>query len=581
MAQQSNGASLHDIGLDQLAPPPEYAPPRPEMPKEEYKAPSRPVSTYSPSPPIGAAKNGTFDSPPMPPSTTGSGGAQIPYLSAAEEKEQQRQRFEQAQRRVVSGPSGQISHQPAVAGSSSANQGYMSAAEEKEQQRRRFEEAQNKVVSGSSAQQSQQNVAAGSSSTNPVYMSAAEEKEQQRRRFEEAQNRVVSGSSVQQAAQTSGEVDKPIPYEQIYPAGSSSTDVGSSNLAPPLPPLSGQAVAGSSVAPMSEKEQMRRYYEAQDRVASASGSGSVTGSPNLAGNSGLRATIGNGPPPSGMSEKEQMRRYYEAQDRVASAWASSIGHAGPSSGAPTDQPSAGQSAVSGNPNAPGHPVINEKEQMRRFYEAQDRVARAAGGTQSSPSRPTDITAPSYDSPPRAGPSGTSGSQSGSSGAAYMSAEEEKEMMRKRFETAQAAVERNKRLSMSPPPPAFDNATPSAGPSGTSSQPPYMSAEAEKEIIRRRFEDAQAAVERNKGDASGGTAHSRQASQNFASLPESPGMRRDPAVIPAMANTRLSGGSSMGGSGEATGPPPPLPSKPPREYIDLLSPVQETGPGFAR
>lgn len=456
----------------------------------------------------------------------------------------------------------------------------------------------------------------------PAYLSAAEEKEQQRRRFEQAQNRVVSGSSTisgrpsQSLINDRPSKDDPVPYDQIFPSVASSStkpvnDVnptrlpngavsekeqirryqeaqdrvgrggsgsGVPNATQPIPTSApGSSIGhGSSAAPpplaaLSEKEQMRRYYEAQDRVAQAGGQSSgssfasppPTMSPTRGGSSnvltGLAAAIppaatglgiSGGPPSSALNEKEQMRRFYEAQDRVArAAGGQSSPDAGSSSRAERPVESPTRTAVSTKGSVPPS-VFNEKEQMRRFYEAQDRVARAAAG-QSSPDagssnrmgRP-DPEVPRYESPPpiagssaippasrststslpRPGGSGSgSGTGSGTGPTPYMSAEQEKEMMRRRFEDAQAAVDRNKRIS-SPPPPEF------------------------------------------------------QPTSSAFSPPDSPVIRRDPTISAGKAKARTSLGSAA--SSVPDGPPPPLPTKPPKEYINLLSPVTESGPSFA-
>jgi hypothetical protein len=122
--------------------------------------------------------------------------------------------------------------------------------------------------------------------------------------------------------------------------------------------------------------------------------------------------------------------------------------------------------------------LSEKEQMRRYYEAQEKVARAANGDVSEGSSSVAVQ----------------NASTASSSTAYPSAAEEKEMMKKRFENAQAAVERKR--------------VPEGGLGIQDTPKPPRS-----------------------------------------SLP-------------------------------ADGPPPPLPSKPPKEYINLLSPTHETGPSAA-
>ena len=391
------------------------------------------------------------------------------------------------------------------------------------------------------------------SSRQPVqaeYLSAAEEKALQRKRFEEAQNRVVSGSS-----QTAN------PSAPASPTKSSRASVHS-NAADPstTPDQSGplsnapQTPRTSGIGAINEKKQTRRYYEAQDRVARARDSftpdRSVDGRASngkASGSAAVPTSIPASTSGTALSEKEQMRRYYEAQDRVArAADGGAEGSSAPSTQQRSRSPEKSRTSIERSPPT----ALDEKEQMRRYYEAQDRVARVASGspppfdgtpqnqagpsgsssspfTQASPGTPTPATGPSS----RAGPSsGSSPLVNGSSSApGYLSAGEEKEMMRKRFESAQEAVQRRMNSSPSPPPSQSYSASPSshlppeqAGYSGVS---PLA-----KEVLARAS-----------------TAKAQTARESTG----------------------------------ADGPPPPLPVKPPMEYINLLSPVHETSNSFAR
>ena len=561
-AQQSTGASLQDLGLDEpTVAPPEYAPPRPALPQQEYTPPTRPVSVFT---------------------------ARPASLSAGVNRQE---------------PVAEHPEPPPPPKPSSIDQTYVSAAEEKEEQRRRFEEAQGRVASGSSARQS--------------------------------------------VSKDPPSSDGPIPYDQIFPAGPSvatTQPVGSSStLAPVHQPPTGA---------LSDKEQMRRFYEAQDRVAAASGSGGSNvhsnnlSSPIRNGASGSSQAsrpvsipaglgISGGPPMSGLSGKEQMRRFYEAQDRVARATGSVNGSpmqpdrssvptydSPPSIEAPSTPASSSNAAAGFSRSQTAYMSAEEEKEMmrRRFEEAQAAVERrqrsvspplvGAGSSQAGTSTSGPPTGTGYlsaeqekemmrkrfeeaqaaverkqrgVSPPLVEASGSS-TQAGPStskppaGTGYLSAEQEKEMMKKRFEEAQAAVERRQR-SVSPPPFGASGSSAQAGPSNPIPPPGagYMSAEEEKEMMRKRFEDAQAAVERQKKLSSPRPSYSPQrlsySSSRPSSPPESPDIRRDPTIRAGKARARV--------SGEPVGPPPPLPSKPPREYIDLLSPLQESGPSFAR
>lgn len=589
-AQQSSGADLQDLGLDiPTVAPPEYAPRRPEMPKEDYKAPSRPVSVYT----AKSSVPGTNTN--LGPSTvTSPASSPFPEMATLPD---------------ISVPEQTALHPAQIPPN------------------KPFPQSVTPSVSMSTASSSVGASSGSRPNMEPAYLSAAEEKEQQRRRFEQAQRRVVSGSSSvapstdQDGVGASANNDGPIPYDQIFPTNAPPAPGLASSSGPATITKSGVSEkeqgsryqeaqngviqnAGSgfpqttssapSTAPgstnghtettralpapvLSEKEQMRRYYEAQDRVAHASGQGSSTAfsSPQMEVSPSRSTTTASpappkapaftaaAPPSAGLSEKEQMRRYYEAQDRVAQAGGqgstpglrSSSIQDSPSRPNNFDPPppeehvagAVSGSGASGVRAVPLTSALSEKEQMRRFYEAQDRVARAAAGqgspetgsssafNQAGPDVPRYASpAPAASSSPIAGPSSGSsaaqqraafgsGSGAGSgSGSGFMSAEAEKEMMRKRFEDAQAAVERNKRESLSPPPAA--------------------------------------------------------SSSRFTLQLESPNVPRESTFDQGKPKGRTSLGSTE--ASLPAGPPPPLPTKPPAEYINLLSPVTESGPSFA-
>jgi hypothetical protein len=213
----------------------------------------------------------------------------------------------------------------------------------------------------------------------------------------------------------------------------------------------------------------------------------------------------------------------------------------------TDHPPSSPRVASGSGSAqqqvpkPYLSAAEEKEQMcKRFEEA-----TAAVNRQSSGSAPT----PTIDGPSKAGSGSRSGSGTVPAPPAFMSAAEEKEQMRKQFESATAAVNRQS----SGPPPAIEGASNAGSGSGSGSgaapaPPAFMSAAEEKEQMRKRFESAQAAV-------------------------NPPQARTIPARAPSIPI-------------DPNAPPPPLPTRPPVEYITLLSPVGETerppwtrGPSF--
>ena len=423
----------------------------------------------------------------------------------------------------------------------------------------------NAAVSSDGPSHSQAGPSRPAQTMDSAYMSAAEEKEQQRRRFAEAQNRVASGGSTQyadgQASPTQSTHSElpdagPSVPAPVAGVGSSSGDRASLDVAP-----------GSS-----EKEQMKRYYEAQDRVnrndPGASPPQSVESHlPDMPGSWGS-APVSSAVGPMRLasvaptiSDKEQLRRFHEAQDRVARN-----ADAGESSGnAPAmeasrslDKPngvgSAGASPAAGSGTVVGS-SLGEKEQMRRYYDAQDRVNRGASGSSQPHSDTGHQAGPSGympDSPqtptPSAGPSflpfnkpSTSSRQDKDDSTApskqgYMSAAAEREMMQKRFESAQDAVRRKTSNPIDSPPSTTD---------ATSDAPPPA------------FDDS---------DAGMTSRNDRDARYSYTS----------PLAREVLARANRSRPVSRAME-EPDRPPPPLPAKPPMEYINLLSPVHEVPP----
>lgn len=416
--------------------------------------------------PSSSAAAGSSSRPGPPPGGQPSAVAE-PYMSAAQEKEMMRKRYEDATNRVTratgvplatspSPPASNAGHNrmPSQTPQQTPNQtpqkAYMSAAEEKEMMRRRYEEATNKVAratgvgSGSSSDRAQsppmtQSPPAAQSPEQKLYMSAAEEKEMMRRRYEEATNRVASATGSPAAAAV---------------ASGSGARAGTAS---PTPQRE-NSVPAAYMSAAEEKEMMRRRYEeATRRVASSTCAPDVASGSN--GSNGtaqpVRQQSAGSPPPanvpaaymSAAEEKEMMRRRYEeATNRVARATS-------PSGSVPSGAPPAFEDVV-GMPSAQSSSTpaaymtaAQEKEMMRqRFEEAQGRVASGSGGSGSQravdPRQAPPIQIPG-NSPPRA-------QASQSQAKPYMSAEEEKEMMRRRYEEATTRVARATG-SVSPPP----------------------------------------------------------------------------------------------------------------------------------
>jgi hypothetical protein len=386
--------------------------------------------------------------------------------------------------------------------------------------------------------------------------------------------------------------------------------------------------------------------------ASGSGSGMASGSGSGGGASSVPAAY-----MSAGDEKEMMRRRYEdASSRVARTQ-------GLSSPPPMDSPVLPRASkpLSPAPTASGSgsggvgsavpaaylSAAEEKEMMRKRYEdASSRVARTQGSSSSGPNLGSPVRAAFAVGPGGPGPGPGPGSGSGSGSAptlppfapgpangSYMSATEEKEAMRRRYEDATTRVAR---ASASSPPasPSPSKSTPygssgPSGPSGPSISTPnaapapafearantpaaYPPAADEKELMRRRYDDATASVSRAQGlgpgvglginsatgagavggssnliaegSGSASTSHvspppsafsHQQSSSAATSPPESPVRPAAAGGAAGMGKGKASQAQAGQGEGQTQGPiapPPPLPARPPADYINLLSPV---------
>ena len=410
------------------------------------------------------------------------------------------------------------------------------------------------------------------------------------------------------------------------------------------PQAAGPAANDGSAAPSSitEKEQMRRYYEARDRMEKAQrGEGSSGPSDTQ---SAIKTTGVPGPsgapaespsvlpptfeaPPSGPStaskgymsaaeEKDLMKkRYDEASFRVAStqgAGSSSTNGSSSSAPPPAVEPAVAGWSASTSQSKAYLSAAEEKEQMRKRYEvATSRVASIQGSgpsnttpSLSSANATAGTSAAPSDSPPpfdssEAGPS--TGVQGAAQPQAYLSAAEEKDQMRKRYQEATSRVSKPQDVSntSSLGSPIMsgssttgardmdDNVSANAGPSETpttnGSLRSYPTAEEEKDQMRKRYQNATAAVER-KGAAPALPARSS------TTMPPALGTVADGDVRPSQTNggpqdatsksdsavplvptppPALAKGPNIVRSPPAANAPPPLPSRPPADYVNLL------------
>ena len=260
--------------------------------------------------------------------------------------------------------------------------------------------------------------------------------------------------------------------------------------------------------------------------------------------------------PQPLSDKEQMKRYYAAQDRIAQSQAMppAFYQAQDDPGRPSQAESSGSSMK----------PLSDKEAMRRFYEAQDRMSQAQAG---SSSRMPDQAEGS-----------SSASHAGSSKPApfdpsprFMSASEEKDTMKRRYEQATRQVSNHHQSKRSDsgwsesghghgssnsatPTRAEFGAAEISGSGSSQGHSRWASATEEKDIMRRRYEEAVNAMGQSSlAEGSGSATRAGSSSQHEQSY--------------ASASDNLHA-------------PPPIPARPNDEYKTLLSPDLSPGmPGM--
>ncbi|TFY57089.1 hypothetical protein EVJ58_g7234 [Rhodofomes roseus] len=230
----------------------------------------------------------------------------------------------------------------------------------------------------------------------PTYLTADEEKAAMRR-FYEAKAAVDRTQEVAFGVSPSTPASGPMPYDALYPSTPASPPtIGGS------PPPFASSASSSQPAYLSEKERLRRDYEARDAAAMASPPPvppphsmlppmSAVGSPAYQ----PPAPVTTIPPPaaamsSAAAEKEMLRRRFEAQDAAV------YGSNGPPAPPPRSGSfSAGSRALPASSRSPPVPPVSgsgsrpltaaeEKARLKAMYEAEDRVAKPPNGVISHP-----------------------------------------------------------------------------------------------------------------------------------------------------------------------------------------------------
>jgi hypothetical protein len=628
--QAEHGMVLANIGMDGVpsGAPPEYTPPpKPATPVQQVQAQS-PIHDSPQSIRSGghqahqALSVVSAPSPPIP-----SNGTAVPALSEppSEDPIPYDHLFGPS---TSPGPSTVKAPAPLSRRQSPAQTTHLTAAQEKDLMRQRYEAAQAGVarhqgvgsLNGHSPPQSTghgQDLNQSPRSIQQEYMSAADEKDMMRRRFEEAKGRVDgAGSSSAGAALAAGAAGAAIAAGGAYAASAAGHSTQPSYNQPPSAQASPQTpqVQQAYMSAAEEKDMMRRRYEEATSAVSRAAAGDSPGAGSSSQAAGPSNPGPSQPPPipaaymSAAEEKEMMRKRYEEATNAVSRAAGSSG--GPSTQA---SPTAPQSSTMASAYAPSSPTpqrpavpaaymsaAEEKEMMRRRYEEATNAVNRAAGMDTPGAGPSSSSAPA---PPAAIP------------AAYMSAAEEKEMMRKRYEEATNAVNRAAGSSSSPQQGSsaqFHSQSPSPQAASSSTIPAaYMTAAQEKEMMRQRYEQATSAVARAAGMDSAGAGPS---SAPATSVPSDQPIPYDELFGPppgssAGPSTHMSAGEekdvmrrryeeatsavnrAAGGSSRATGPstspqrsmtlrermmsalpdgpPPPLAPRPPREYVEML------------
>ncbi|EIN06986.1 hypothetical protein PUNSTDRAFT_135687 [Punctularia strigosozonata HHB-11173 SS5] len=254
-------------------------------------------------------------------------------------------------------------------------------------------------------------------SSQPQYASAEQEKAMLRR-YEEARaavDRVQSYGGYEQEPVAGGSgaasTSDPIPYDALFPAPQNMAGSGAASV--DMPPAFN--VGKPYTSALDEKERARRYYEAQDAVARAQ---------HPYANGGRHSPPPPAPTPSysgssqqPLSEKEVLRRKFEADD--AAALRSGPPPQPPPRGAPPPPGSpprgmnprggsgAGNSGLRSPLPVPGSPVpssgfpggfkpltaAEEKARLKAQYEAEDRQSGASSSSGPPPSQYASIPPP--------------------------------------------------------------------------------------------------------------------------------------------------------------------------------------------
>ncbi|KAF8912235.1 hypothetical protein CPB84DRAFT_1841909 [Gymnopilus junonius] len=358
--------------------------------------------------------------------------------------------------------------------------------------------------------------------TVPQYLTAEQEKAALRR-YEEAKRAVDRTQNLSDMGDSSPPPSgsAPIAYESLFPSSASrGTPVASSSHPPPPPadappPFDSSVASGSDIlSHLSEKERLRRQYEAQDAAAMARQ---------------------NAPPPA--------------------AYPASVPPPAP---APTPAPAAGP--------LPGQyaSALEEKEAMRKKFEARDAqvaAARAPSTPPQPPPRQNNVTPPvgssrgndGSSSPGRSPGANATGFRPtpvppspGPAGSRILTAAEEKALLKAKFEARDAG-----RSTPKPATPVANGASSASG-APPHTPPPLMPRPPADYIKETQEEDAR--LSRLNGEMPVLNGPASSSSVNLASKGGSNALDMKPF-------TPFREGFGISMTTPTPGPPPPLPPKP--------------------
>ena len=229
----------------------------------------------------------------------------------------------------------------------------------------------------------------------PQYLTAEQEKAALRR-YEEAKRAVDRTQNSEFSSDASLSTSAPIAYESLFPAAASSSSRPSATDQPP--PFNPSVIPQSH---LSEKERLRRAYEANDAAARARQDTSPPPPPLLSPPSHNQYT-------SALEEKEALRKKFEERDNAQARGAlvpqTPPRDGGPNSGAERSSPSTGLSPRGSRPT-PLPPTTNnsrvltaaeEKALLRAKLEARDAQASrkpAINGNHNLSAAPVPPTTP--------------------------------------------------------------------------------------------------------------------------------------------------------------------------------------------